>query len=486
MISKKYGFLFLIVLLLAGCSIDGKDDPKPDPEPEPEPTVSAENKWILETMRKNYLWYKEIPADSRLDLSSESDALFYSLLSKSDGKIRKNSNGESYHAPYSYIEKKSKSVSKSIDYEDNTYGFELIYTYLDQNRTTYAIIVLFVLPGSPADESGLERGDIILTVNGKAVSYTDSEINALLSPSASASLTLEVAKRPDFNKLKEIKLTAKNHVTDNPVFTYKTIPFEGKNIGYLLYNHFTADPEDNGQKERFNDSMRAAFAEMAKDNLPDEFILDLRYNGGGLVTCAQLLATMLVPASNLDGKTVFCNLIDNQEKSYPIYFDPKLIKVGTYGANLNLSRLYVIVSDRTASASEAVINGLLPHMDVIILGEQTEGKNVGSVAYEDNKYDWILHPIVSRISNSKNEGDYADGFSPDVYCHEYEDMIEYDLGDEREYLLKGTLNYITTGVFPKTKISSLRSSGLDMKPLYNSLDRKKMSSVILPADYISH
>ena len=101
-------------------------------------------------------------------------------------------------------------------------------------------------------------------------------------------------------------------------------------------------------------------------------MLDLRYNGGGLVTSAQILAELLAPESAL-GNT-FCYFQYNDIQSKTVTY-----KLEGAEQNLNLPRLFVLTSNRTASASEAVINGLRPYYDVYLLGEQTEGKNVGSI-----------------------------------------------------------------------------------------------------------
>ena len=171
-------------------------------------------------------------------------------------------------------------------------------------------------------------------------------------------------------------------------------------------------------------------------------MLDLRYNGGGLVTSAQILAELLAPESAL-GNT-FCYLQYNDIQS-------KMVTYKLEGAeqNLNLPRLFVLTSNRTASASEAVINGLRPYYDVYLLGEQTEGKNVGSITLTNDKYDYELHPIVCRIFNVQDQSEYKDGFSsdwePDEPNSDYRPIVNHvELGDkENDVLLKAAIYWLS-------------------------------------------
>ena len=105
-----------------------------------------------------------------------------------------------------------------------------------------------------------------------------------------------------------------------------------------------------------------------------------------------------------------------------------------------LSRLIVITSGWTASASELIINGLRPYMDVVLVGTTTYGKNVGSITISDpdGKIEWGLQPIIVKIFNKQMESDYTFGFTPD-YTVEDKDKMIYPLGDLREKLLRSAV-----------------------------------------------
>jgi C-terminal processing protease CtpA/Prc len=458
-------------VLFTGCSKETIINEEPDAQDDV-------NHWMAKEMRKQYLWYDEIP--ERLDFTWEPEPFFHYLLSKKDGKYR---NG--IHQYYSAINRKT-ATSKAYMGNGNSFGFEFQYYYVE-NTKRYGLMVLYVLPNSPASEVGLKRGDWIYTLNGKPIPAPDNsaELNKLLDTSAPQTVEIGIAEKFNMPISRTIPITSRP-VTDNPVLVHKTISAgNGQRVGYLLYNHFTSGPKGS-EDETFNNSLRSAFAQFATDNV-SEFVLDLRFNGGGLVSCSQLLATMLAPESALNDVLCYLTYNDKTKEKKTMYLDPKRIREGTHGANLNLSRLFVITSERTASASEIVINGLSPYMELIQVGTKTEGKNVASITIADNRYEWELHPIVSYLSNKDNFSDYANGFPPTsgFGCDDSKQGDYYPLGEPEEYILKHILNYIAYRRFAENKSQSLRSAEeINLIPLYNSLDSKKTNgAAILPADF---
>lgn len=465
--SPVSGLVFLFLLLFAACG--EKEIPVPDLNPDQEPTA---NQWIEDTMRKYYLWEDEMPEKETLDFTQDETSFFFSLLADKDGKTPLG--GEHYY--YSSINKKStgKGATRSYQGEGYSFGFEFQYYYIS-NLKKYALLVLYVLPGSPAEAMGMKRGDWILTINKAPVPGNTESLLKLLDTTSPATQTFGAASRPELSPDSEIQLTAAR-VEDNPVFLRKIIPSEGRRVAYLVYNHFTGGPADDpAHADRFDQSLREAFR-WFKTEKPDDFILDLRYNGGGLVKSARLLASLLAPASALDD--VFCHLTYNGRtngySNQTMTLDSKEIDAAS--ENLDMKRLCVITGNRTASASEAVINGLRPYMDVVLTGEQTEGKNVGSVTFDDERFDWELHPIVSRLSNKDGFSAYENGFAPDVLCEESKTDTYYELGDEREFVLETALAHLAG----KTRAASLRSSCKYLLiPLYHSSDRRKTNGALL-------
>ena len=170
-----------------------------------------------------------------------------------------------------------------------------------------------------------------------------------------------------FYKRKTISIAASRAVEDTPFLKDSVYTINGKKIGYLVYNHFSSGPTDNSNE--YDNDLRSAFQYFASQQV-NEFILDLRYNNGGLLSCAELLCTMLAPSSALGQELGYLEF-NNRFNPQIVPFTLNSGLIGN-GANLNLNTLYVLTSSQTASASEMVINCLDPYMDVVIIGGRQE------------------------------------------------------------------------------------------------------------------
>ncbi len=172
----------------------------------------------------------------------------------------------------------------------------------------------------------------------------------------------------------------------------------------------------------------------------NEMVLDLRYNSGGAVSSAIALASSLVKnrsTTNVLTTSQYNSIVHNELlKEYGTnynkdYFIDKVQGTTISIPALNLPRLYVLTSGWTASASEFVINGLKPYMDVTLIGETTYGKNVGSISiYEENdpKNKWGMQPIVVKYFNSLGHSDFTAGFRPNHDVDEFANLYLYEFG----------------------------------------------------------
>lgn len=413
--------ILISAVLTFGCSDDKKIDI--------DPTDKTVNEWIYETMAGWYLWEDELPASP--DYSLSPDKFFSSLLSDKDGVIFNKK-----HLYFSTIEKKD-SQTKTIS-ESDSYGFEFA-SFATQDGKYYAW-VLYVVPGSAADKAGLKRGDWIVAKNSTTPNITS--IDDYKSGSATKLTLAKYMGNGVFQYLKEVEIGASQVLTFSPLLKDSVYSIDGRKIGYLLYDSFTKGPDN--KDDSYNKEMEKIFQNFKSSNV-NEFVLDLRYNGGGLVDCAQLLSSYLAPMDAL-GKT-FCKLEYNSKhtSSNKTLSFLSISKLGN--ANLNLKRIAVLVGSTTASASEAVINCLSPYVgrsNIRIIGEKTIGKTVGSNTFgEKENYDWLIHPITLRIYNSDGKADYADGFTPDVELRELvAGNTLYPFGDTNEMLLKEALAWI--------------------------------------------
>ncbi len=332
-----------------------------------------------------------------------------------------------------------------------------------------------MLKDSPAEEAGLKRGDWILGVNGSWGTIQDYD--ALRSGGDISLLLGEITgDGTELTPTREITLGASRAVEDTPFLKDSVYTYGGKRIGYLMYNHFASGPDEYDYSDTsYNQYLRELFEDFKSANV-NEFVLDLRYNGGGLINCAQLLASLLV-GENALGEP-FCIVEYNDKNSDRNETLSYLKTTEVMAGNLDLRRLFVLTGSTTASASELVINALRPYMDVRIIGRQTLGKTVGMTVYnESRRYGWILSPITSRIYNRDLEADYEDGFLPDVAINEFaSDLVEFgDLGDP----LLGQAVYEITGQWP-----TLRSApaGNNREILYNPTLSYKDNLFLIPKD----
>ncbi len=417
------------------------------------------DRWIYDTMRVHYYWQDAIISYDKANFFTEPFKFFKSLLSKEDGK-----NG----IPYSTIDSLHTSQTRSVAYAEYSYGFDFALYQLEGSR--YAAQLLYVVPNSPATDAGLKRGDWIIDMDGEAINknnyamlfggkqmevavgYYDAEQNAIVA--------LE----------ERVTIPAARAVDDNPVYYQNVYEVAGKRIGYLVYNHFTSGPTDDSHD--YDNALRDASNYFASRQV-DEFILDLRYNNGGSLGCAQLLCNILAPASALDNTMGYIEYNENYKpRERSLTFDSKALQTGS---NLNLKRLYVLTTSMTASSSEIIINCLRPYMEVIVVGDKTEGKNVGSLAYSSKELQLIMRPIVCKIYNVNHESDYSDGFKADVSVKESSNLARFlPFGDTNELLLGTTLGLIggdNMEEAPETRSSSR------FQLVENSLQRRAAGSV---------
>ena len=138
-------------------------------------------------------------------------------------------------------------------------------------------------------------------------------------------------------------------------------------------------------------------------------------------------------------------------------------------ANLNLERIYILTTSHTASASEVIINGLIPYLgteNVIVIGEKTEGKNVAMSEFKNDTYGFTLWPVVAYVTNSEGFGDYSDGFKPTYELVERKVASWLPLGDTQEYLLSHAIEHITTGAIPAMDLNTktVKVMGTSIQP----------------------
>ena len=284
-----------------------------------------------------------------------------------------------------------------------------------------------VFADSPAANAGIERGQTVISLNNR--SYDNIVANEGINTFFDNNATVEFAMwRLDNTTFAEP--VTKDIVTITPIPQWRTIPLEGgaPPVGYMEFRTFvsTADPVFDQVFSEFN----AAGVE--------DVIIDLRYNGGGLVRTAELLGDFLGGFAN-DG-LVFSQTEFNADRAAAnnstSYFSRR-------GNSIDITRFIVIASRSTASASELVTNSLIPYADVWIVGDNTYGKPVGQVGIDF--CDKILRPTSFRTTNADGDGDYFDGLP--VNCPA-DDVLEIPVGDISDPNVIAAVSISETGACP--------------------------------------
>jgi C-terminal processing protease CtpA/Prc len=447
------------VLSMAACK---KADDSVTPQASTTTSTNANetvNDWILSNMQDLYYWNDKIPANPDKTLSP--DLFFDSLLNKYDATT--NPTGDRF----SWIEQSGTALQAELSGETTTTGMEY-NLYLRSSGSDGVIAqVLYVLPGSPAEKAGIKRGDIISKVNGQLLTRTN--YSDLLFSGTTYTFGLAQVSNQTLVDTDQTRTVTATVFQENPVFLDSIYTVGSKKIGYLVYNQFVPGA-NNSTANEYDAQVDAVFSNF-KANGVNELILDLRYNPGGYTSSSANLASLIgkgISSSKLYFREEWNSTITpalQKEYGSSFFVQNFLDKAQNIGSNL--SRVYVLTTDHTASASELIINGLRPYMTVTTIGTTTYGKNVGSITITDDtgKIAWGMQPIVFRSYNTSGQSDYATGFTPSIEVEEPINLLP--LGNTSEPLLSAAIGQITG--------SSARQGVAERNPLLSlgsSLDRK--------------
>lgn len=360
------------------------------------------NREIYSLFQDIYLWYDQLPKVDPGNYSSPSElvqALRYHPLDR-----------------WSFVMTEDEYISYFIQGEMIGHGF--ILSSDEQNNVRIALIY----PSTQAYEKGVRRGWILNKVNGTNV--TDENVIELLGKSE-----IGINNRINFTNNEgasvEISLT-KEIIEIDPVVYSNVIDYNGRKIGYFVFQDFI----DVANKE-----IDSIFNVFRQENI-DGLIMDMRYNGGGSVDVAVHISGWLTGNENANK-----NLINFEHNNKNRDYDT-LYNIPVNAGSLDLDNIVFIGTSGTASASELIINGMEPYMDVTLVGTPTEGKPVGMYAVTLRNFDYTIFPISFKYTNARGEGDFYEGLQPDVLVN---DDITHDFGDTNEAMLNSALNKISGG-----------------------------------------
>lgn len=459
--------LCAIAIALSGCNKE-QEDLVPEVPRETTKLKNPINNFVWKAMNSWYNWQSEVNnlADTKskdknaynkyLNEYSSPSKLFESLLYKK-GEIDL----------YSWFIEDYVKQQQQFQGITESFGMRISLVKVDETNKV-VMYISYVSPKSPADLAGIKRGDLVNAINDQVIT-TENYRTVLKGYSQNNTVKLTFVEK-DGKKAIESKTITRAIVKDNPVYMTKTFNINGKKVGYLVYNSF---------RSSYNDELNTAFKTLKEKGI-QELILDLRLNRGGSVSTCTYLASMICKEANTD---VFAELKFNSKHSREngkYFFTDKLHvynekgeRTGTENINRlsGLSKIYVLASNNTASASEMIINGLRPFIKVDIIGTKTAGKNVGSITLYDSpesqytsqkgankSHKNAMQPIVFQIYNKLGESDYIKGFEPDTKVEEWKHWRNIlPFGDENETLLKVALNKIK-GVSARKQSSYLSNN----------------------------
>jgi len=461
---KKYILCFLAMgLLLVNCKKDdGAVEPGPQPDPDPNAEVNIEvQDYMWKSLNLWYFWQGQVPnlSDGRFSTNEE-----YSTFLASEGDdpekflteklLFSEDRFTAYSDDYKTFLQASQGISKSNGLEFGLVAF--------QDSDDIFGYVRYVNLNSDAATKDIARGDFFTSVNGTTLTRTNFR-DLLFGEADTYVLNMaDIAGGVITPNGKEVELTKQENFQKDPILKDTILDVQGTKVGYLMYTGF---------RDAFDEDLNAVFGDFVAGGVT-ELVLDLRYNGGGRVSSAAKLASMIygTNTSNLFLRERWNDKIQaalGPERTENFFRST----TGETPINtLNLSKVYVLALNSSASASELVLNCLAPYMDVVHIGETTRGKNEFSIALvDDDENDgnyaynptreaninpnnsWVIQALVGRSENADGFSDYTAGLVPDIELAESLESLGV-LGDVSEPLLARALAEITstTGKFDFT------------------------------------
>ncbi len=457
--KKTANIILLLLLCLAACK---KESPSGPGSPQGSRLeLSLDSLYLY--ARETYLWHQQLPeyaafsprqyaaanGDALASLTTELRAITETAINPQTNRSYEFRDG--HPTPrYSFIAEGNVITGEQavvdIDGQGNDLGMGLGIV----NDT--AVFVSYAEPGSPAEQAGISRGMQLTHVNGDPVQVDATAINNLLG---SPLLTLGF-RSIDGNTIEKTLASQTYHAS--PVLASSLVTTGTGTVGYVALARFS-------KLSLARDELDAIFARFAGKQVT-KLIVDLRYNAGGYVQTAEYIADLIAPAV-INGAVMYSEHFNTllqegrapilqaipylDENRQPVYVNGRKatyadvdysVSGNTYrfskkGSLSGIKSIVFIVSGRTASASELLINCFKPYIDVKLVGSTTYGKPVGFFGIGIGAYTAYLSQF--RILNAAGQGDYYEGMPCDMPAT---DDIRFNFGDTGESCLAQSLEYL--------------------------------------------
>lgn len=378
--------------------------------------------WVEANMFDYYLFYDQVAQVNKADYDSP-EALISDLRVLPFDR-------------FSFIGDAQASTALFDEGKLHGYGWQLRRTSESDVR------IAFIYPRSPLAEANVQRGDFLMAINGiHPLDLTTDQWNEFLGTGVEVRTPTFTFLSTDGNQ-RDVTVTRTEFDIDS-VLDASVLPHAGVNVGYLAFTQFL---------ETSNAELDEAFANFSQQNV-SELVLDMRYNGGGRISVANNLASKIAGPAYV-GET-FAEIAFNDKfstENVPFQLTSSL-------NSLSLDRLIVLSSGSTCSASEMVINGLEPFIDVVQIGGTSCGKPYGQAPRQACGKQ--MSALEIRFVNANGSGDYFDGIPADCAAT---DVLDHALGDPQESMLSAGLDYISNGVCNTAIASDTATRFSDNRP----------------------
>jgi carboxyl-terminal processing protease len=421
-------------LFLAACGGGGSDS---DTAPPLNCSVAGQQAWLRDyfkgsaTAEPNYFWYGLSPNPSPAGFTSVA-AYFDALLYAGGDPIPGAPAGTLWPADRYSGYQSTESFNRFFG-DGRTLGYGVAVAGLEVTEPTpqpsQPLYVRYIEPQSPAALAGVVRGDRIVSINGATAAslISANDFSALTPDAAGQQLTLVL--RNALGADRTVVLTAALFDLA-PVQNAQILQTpNGRSIGYVLIKDMIDQAEA---------PLASTFASFKANNV-QELVLDLRYNGGGLVSLGGTLASYA--AGSRGSGQLFARLLYNDRRSS----NNRDFNFSNPADWSGFAKVYVLAGPRTCSASEQLVNGLRGvGVQVVAIGDTTCGKPVGFLPQSDSC--GTTYSVVNFESvNARNEGRYFDGFQ--ATCAVAEDFTR-PIGATGDTLLVAAAHHADNGMCP--------------------------------------
>jgi C-terminal processing protease CtpA/Prc len=423
------GLMLTAVIFFPSCN--------PEEEEVPLAVTDLVKKGIFDSMKEWYFWESELPQTLDLSKFASNQALLEELMFKPLDR-------------WSYLTTKAQFEAAFTGQASGAHGFSFAF---DQDEKLF---VAFVFDEGPAGKDGWQRGWQIIQINNKPISdYKNSTGGYSFNLGANEVGVTNTFKFRLPDGTETTRTIQKGAFQTNSVLFKNVYEVGAKKVGHCVYQSFKATA---GLSPTRSKEVEDLFNFFIAEGI-NELIIDLRYNGGGSVAVTEQILNYLVPAS-VNGRVMYTNKLNEKKTS-----NNKTVNFSKKGS-LNLERIIFITSRGSASASELLVNCLDPYMDLVLIGDNTFGKPVGSFPLSSfnrnlSNNNVELVPITFAIANSEGKAEYFDGFPVNFAVG---DDPARNWNDKEEKRLKAALEFIESGSV------NARMRNTSFKPKWEMID----------------